>query len=787
MQVRYYKQDILSYANRRRYSRSVISTLEFSAEEKQYRSIVFGDGAKTQIKTSSKNICNYVTIDNTGWYVTSYTYLNGGQVVLNLQRDVIGENSLNGLFGKIERGYTETFLRNKRELSLNQRLINRIPLKQPITEKRGNCEIQSLNENTSKELWGILYFVKPSSETGETKNINIPAFAPQTTDYPYIPNGTHSSVISTTNQNVEIDVYVIVNYDNGKRLVRYFCQLYFEYVAGIWKKLNYTNIVEEQYSPIDNGIQINVSTSNTAVYKEIVSKYLDIYCSVIASNNSGFTFPLFNEYTTTNKNYDGITIKYNEKFLKYTATTGQFSSYGSVDNDKIKATLNNQAGSKTITINNNNYVITDIIRGKGFSFSFNSVDYKADVFSYVELTGEEAGNIAIPLSQQLVDEPYSILVCPLFDGTIKIGTKVFNVSKTKAFSVFNYVIEGLSGENSYLVDAQIYPYCPNIANTSCEFKEIPFCTISSNTYVKSIKITPSALTDIKKDYIERSYSIVSPEQSGKFTFNFYDYTNDNSENSYINIDIKTSLKPFSIISSAVLRPNAGALIGETYDSDLRGCMPSSNGFECSLASNAFETYRRQNSNYQQIFALQQGELQKSHEVERVNERVQGLANTITQAAMGAIGGASLGGKIGAAVGGVAATAAVGVANLMQFNANEELRAYEETLQKQNFDLQIGTVKNLPNTINRISSFNEIVLKDFYYTVEVYECSDREKIIVDTFIEKYGYELGVIDYFYNFYKEKGFIRGSLMQSNLIPVLHNIAAKELAGGIYYYEQI
>lgn len=785
MQVRYYKQDILSYANRRRYSRSVISTLEFSAEEKQYRSIVFGDGAKTQIKTSSKNICNYVTIDNTGWYVTSYTYLNGGQVVLNLQRDVIGENALNGLFGKIERGYTETFLRNKRELSLNQRLINRIPLKQPIIEKRGNCEIQSLNEDTSKELWGILYFVKPASETGETKKVTIPAFTPETTDFPFIENGTQSSNWSVTQSNVSIELYVYL-FETYSAPVAYYCRIRFDRVNNSWKLL-YTDIDKIEYTSLTNGIKLNVNSLVGLDEKEVIKSYLDIYAQNIMKENSGFSFPASIAKTTTEKNYAGITIKHNDKFLLYSSKQNTYNSSGTTNQTQITKTLTEQQGTKTLIINGTNHYVSDEVIQKGYFIAFNNIQYKADTFYYTELTGEQAGDLAIPLNQQLVDEPYSILVCPLFDGTIKIGTETFNVSKAKAFSVFNYVIEGLSGENAYLVDAQIYPYCPNIELVSCKFKEIPFCTISSNTYVTSVRITPSALTDIKKDYIERSYSIVSPEQSGKFTFNFYDYTNDNSENSYINIDIKTSLKPFSIISSAVLRPNAGALIGETYDSDLRGCMPSSNGFECSLASNAFETYRRQNSNYQQIFALQQGELQKSHEVERVNERVQGIANTITQAAMGAIGGASLGGKIGATVGGVAATAAVGAANLMQFNANEELRAYEETLQKQNFDLQIGTVKNLPNTINRISSFNEIVLKDFYYTVEVYECSDREKIIVDTFIEKYGYELGVIDYFYNFYKEKGFIRGSLMQSNLMPVLHNIAAKELAGGIYYYEQI
>ena len=53
--------------------------------------------------------------------------------------------------------------------------------------------------------------------------------------------------------------------------------------------------------------------------------------------------------------------------------------------------------------------------------------------------------------------------------------------------------------------------------------------------------------DIKKEYICRTYSLVSPEQSSKFDFNFYDYFNNvSSEVNGINyytaeITVKTAL------------------------------------------------------------------------------------------------------------------------------------------------------------------------------------------------------------------------------------------------------
>ena len=149
------------------------------------------------------------------------------------------------------------------------------------------------------------------------------------------------------------------------------------------------------------------------------------------------------------------------------------------------------------------------------------------------------------------------------------------------------------------------------------------------------------------------------------------------------------------------------------------------------------------------------------------------------------GNTTLGKAIGGTAGGAAAGATVGIAMGEQYKHNEDLRIYEEYLQKQKFDFDIGTIKNLPNTINRISTFNEIIMRNFYFAIEVYECSDLEKSLVDTFIEKYGYGIGIFGLYSNFVKNKWFIKGTLVTSPFDTKLHNIASKELMGGIYIYE--
>ena len=104
-----------------------------------------------------------------------------------------------------------------------------------------------------------------------------------------------------------------------------------------------------------------------------------------------------------------------------------------------------------------------------------------------------------------------------------------------------------------------------------------------------------------------------------------------------------------------------------------------------------------------------------------------------------------------------------------------------------FDLQIGTIKNLPNSINRISSFNEIILNDFWFTIETYECTEYESEIVDTFIQSYSYLIGVYDYVSNYVNEGWFVRAKIISSSYAVNLSVIADTELKGGVYIYEQI
>lgn len=806
MLIKYYKNEELAYANRRRY-RS-FSFTPFSQEVQ--KSVLLGDGANTQIKTSKNNICNYVTIDDTRWYVTSFVHMNGGQVTLYLQRDVIGEFGFDNCFGKIERGYTDSFLKYRKELSVNEILKERKKLI-PNTFKYGNYDIDTHNN----ELWGIMYFAKPTGidpNTGEPYpeqvNINIPAFAPNYVTYPLLEDG--AKVFKQGISNTYVDLVVVIGFSNTSK-TRFNVRIDFNYESDWTFNLTVTKLGYPGSKEFDVVIQTSPNTlpGDDLVREEIVRKlFTNIAQNMVSGtvSTTGITFPRLPNIPFEEVDYTNQTVKDGDNFYYYTSTESiQFSNgnvssinflnyINSFENTSVSVDLNGQPTTYNITSIDVSFHAGSNIEQLSMSSYFESL---VKTYKRTQLSNEASGNITIDTTQQLVDEPYSILAFPLFNCKITGNGSTYNIQRPQAFMIFNTVIQYLSGENPYLIDAQIYPYCPVLTGVASQLNGYPFFKISSNTYTHNCEVQLLPKSDVKKEYIERTYSIVSPEQSGKFNFQFYDYINEIIDNNGTNmakmtVSIKTALKPFGIVASAVIQPTLNSLMGITYASDLRGSQPTSNGFECSLSSNAFETYKRQNSNYQQIFKLQQDELQLTHETEKVNEKTSAVVNTISATAMGAIGGAAVSGggwtgAAGAIAGGAVAGTTVGIANAIQMAQNDKLREFEEYQQRQNFNLQIGTIKNLPNSINRISSFNEIILQDFWFIIEVYECSDYEKEIVNHFIDNYGYGIGVFSFISNFYKEGWFIRSTLVTSNFLPNLHEIAAKEFMRGIYIYDKV
>lgn len=805
MIIEYFDNAELSYTSRKRI-RSFTFT-PFNTEIQ--KSILLGDGAKTSIKTSIVNICKYVRIDGTRWFVVNYVYLNGGQVKLNLQRDVIGEFGLDDCFGKIERGYTDSILKYRKELSVNEILSKRSYLK-PNTNNYYNYTV----DNHENEIWGIMYISKPNE--GQVV-IPIPGITPDYTEGEFIPNGTR--YVRNSNRVATSSFDVLIHAGNNKDY-RYRITLDATVLSN--GEVSCSCLVQLSNNSDLNYMECTLSFDNLEdkiTDSQIISIVSDFFIwfgenIIWGTDNSKYLIMPEDVKSEQYPDYNNKIIKDGDKYYQYTISNVNSNKYGSIGTNLFTVINNSNVQNIPFVIKNvNNNGVLEYVTCYFSNFespttgndvnqflnygNFININYAQ--FNCTEITDFNKTQIVIDLdSDDLVNEPYYILAVPLYNVKIVGNSETYNIEKDQAFNIWNSIILQLSGDNGYMVDAQIYPYCPPLKNVSTVLDGIPLFRINKTSYEYSANINLRPYSDVKKEYILNNYAIISPEQSSKFKFSYYDYFTKIEDDKGVNnateqIKIKTALKPFSLISAAVIVPGANALVGMTYDSDLRGSMPSANGFECSLANNAFETYKRQNSNYQQIFNVEQQQLIKEHEVEKVNNTASAIINTASSTAFGAIAGASLTqsafgtGAVGGTVGAAAFGGLTAAAMTMQNNANAELMAYEEQIQQIKFDLQIGTIKNLPNSVNRISTFNELILKDFWYVIETYKSSTYEYNVVLNYINNYGYSIGVFDFFINYQKDGWFLKGEIIKSSYDTNLHIIAKKELSGGIYYYEQI
>ena len=606
MILKYYKHNDLKYASRKRIL-NIDNYLPF-AEEIQYK-VLLGDGAKTSIKTKTENICDYVTIEDTRWFVYDHIFMNGGQVTMHLIRDVIGEFGLDNCFGKIERGVTNSLLKYRKELGLNQILKDRKKI-YPDTKRYAMVETNSHNE----EMWGVLYFVKPKEEqTFNIPNLEIEA----TTNLTYNPDG------------IEIIT-------NRVPLLRY--TLYFRMEQGIdsifsKSEQGYKAVVSVNYSDSDgfyissittefSDLALNNTVTKLRTPKAFYGKELDaarviaetMINNVINGSSAAFTFPAIKNVSSVDySGYNNGITKDSEKFYRINVRSNiVIPSYGRTSSTNCDSMISE--GTLNLPNSIDTFYIREVIHSGNDTTLQNSyqnyIDYYYQKVSFTEIGNVNQGTFLLDYSVNYVDEPFVCKVIPLYDcqltiynsdNTVQTANK--NISKTTAFKVFNDIIAVTSGENPYLVDAQIYPYCPDLLNSPQDVEGIPVFDILSTTYIRNCSLLCNSIPDVKKDYICRELSIISPDQSNKYDFNYYDYSLEENieikgnENIHPLIcQIKTALKPYNIISSFVIIPENGSLKNMSYSSDLRGSQPTGSGFETTLVTDQFQQYVRNNSN-----------------------------------------------------------------------------------------------------------------------------------------------------------------------------------------------
>ena len=362
---------------------------------------------------------------------------------------------------------------------------------------------------------------------------------------------------------------------------------------------------------------------------------------------------------------------------------------------------------------------------------FNYVVYGAPRYR-IELTEiklEGTYKYNIPAVRRFTyDAPYDVFAIPYGDFTFN-GVKC---STTAAMAV----AMGIATEygKTHLYDLQLLPYCPfeisSNTYTSTDAKEYSYITttgsnptnagvifnvssISRQSFTVNCSI-PVSNTKISNE--TQFCRLVAPDYSSSFEFS----PAKNRGVDYIKVDM--TVKPFQPYIH--LAPNFKGLYGADFD-DARGLI-CGGSFSLPIVTDQWKTYQLNNINYERIFNRQIQNLDINNRYQRISE---GLSAFTGALGAGAQSGAFFGAGVGIGVGAMSAAAGVG-----DMVVNEKLRQEQKAYTTDLYNLQLGNIRALPNTLTRVDSFNQQNKK--WPFVEFYDSTDSEKIALANTI-KFG--------------------------------------------------
>lgn len=226
--------------------------------------------------------------------------------------------------------------------------------------------------------------------------------------------------------------------------------------------------------------------------------------------------------------------------------------------------------------------------------------------------------------------------------------------------------------------------------------------------------------------------LCSPNYNGVFEFNL-------AKNGMIvsGFNVDMTLRPYNPYIH--VNPNFDKLYGVDTD-DQRGLICQGD-FSLGTLDSAWAQYELQNRNYQTLFDRQIQNLDVNQDVQMMNAAFQAVGGTITGGAAGAAMGAKAG-PYGAIAGAAVGTVLGGVGGALDVWNTDRLQKEQRSYMKDNYALQLGNVRALPNCITKTSALT--LNNKFWPFIEMYECTEEEK---EAYINKITYDgmsIGIID-------------------------------------------
>ena len=341
--------------------------------------------------------------------------------------------------------------------------------------------------------------------------------------------------------------------------------------------------------------------------------------------------------------------------------------------------------------------------------------FSLDGSTYINVDKDIQMGWAMSIAKELGDSLYDLQIlpyCPLSNWRGRANTSgIWSVDKTVDV---DYTV--LNGAN----DAP-YGYCS-------------FCDVSSKEqFIKR----PIEVLDYKVENQCDVYRLCSPNYASVFEFNA-------ARNGGIEgYNVRYTYKPYQPFINVA--PKFGRLYGKDFK-DNRGLILSGD-FSLPIVKDSWINYQLQNKNYLLSFDRQIENMEVQYGWQRAQAITGAVAGTLQGGFTGAAAGGMMAGVAGAVAGGVIGTGTSLAGGIMDVNMQQALHNEALDFAKDNFGYQLGNIKALPNTLNKVSSI--VANSKLFPFVEYYTCTDEERKAFEDKLKYNGMSIGRIGHILDF--------------------------------------
>ena len=702
----------------------------------------------------------------TRWFVTKITRTRGGQYLINLKRDVLGDfyNETREGVSFISKGFVNAgnpLIFNSEGISVNQIKSKEILLK-----------------DSTSAAWVVGYLAPNLAAEGDV-NISVTYtqdIIPDISEFDYI-DYVGKEIKGLVNKNKSFWGIVPWEHANAQNINYLDVKRYFNNTGEISDILFLPNnplhtigvtaaeLVNKSI-PVDNNIFATLVTDisdsdykailalkdkvyyDNGVYKKVVIKTIDNTERYKDANISNSDYPnIFQAITSAMERAD-------------------LTPYGTFIPMRIYYS--------SFTLN---------LQEVGAPFTSANVTFKSSI-------------------KQLKDAPYKMFAIPLTpdNAILRVGNVDIPTTRDRTLQIASSIASGLkTAADGFLYDIQLLPYCPfkdlfiqTIDVSGIEYigtgqEHIDYDIIRDNedniiaymfyadrssfttniTGIGSLLYPPLDFNDpvdFKTQDITHEFRIVSPNFANYEDFNYYK----NYGLNYFNVDC--TCKPFTPYIK--ININYKGLYGGDFD-DQRGLILGGD-FSIPVINDNWANYQIQNKNYANIFERETQNLEYKH---RWN-----MASTVVGAGVGTAKGGLLGSMFGM---GTAGAVGAGAAGLVDIIGTQATFAEDMDYRRDMFEFNIQNIQALPQGIIKTSALN--YNSKLFPFVEIYSSTEEEKEFVKNKIKFSGMTLNIIGSIKDYLNPSDltYIQGRIIRMNINEDSSVAAAinTELNMGVYY----